>query len=122
MREFTTGAIRDDDKEKPDYEGFLSPLVIERYGEYMNKHRKQADGNLRDSDNWQKEFGDNHFAVCMKSLYRHFLEVWFIHRGYKRWDKQRNEEITIEEALMALLFNVMAYAHKLLKERIKNEI
>ena len=53
MRKFETGATRDDDQDKIDYEGFESPEVLHRYGQYMHKHRKQADGKTRDSDNWQ---------------------------------------------------------------------
>jgi hypothetical protein len=112
MREFSTGATRDNDTTKNDYEGFLSPLVLERYGNYMTKHRKQADGQLRDSDNWQKGIPKD---VYMKSMWRHFLDVWFIHRGYKRFDKQRNEDITLDEAICALLFNVMGYLFEILK-------
>ena len=52
MRHFKSGATRDSDETKIDFEGFMSPLVIERFGEYMTKHRIQADGGLRDSDNW----------------------------------------------------------------------
>jgi hypothetical protein len=113
MREFKTGATRDIDTNKNDYEGFLSPTVLERYGYYMTKHRKQADGQLRDSDNWQKGIPKD---VYMKSAWRHFLDVWFIHRGYKRFDKQRNEDITLDEALCALLFNIMGYLHEFLKD------
>jgi len=54
MREFISGATRDDSEGKNDYEGYLSPLVLRRFGDYMTLHRKQADGKLRDSDNWQK--------------------------------------------------------------------
>ena len=52
MRNFDTGATRDTDKGKNDYEGFYSPLVVEAFGDYMTKHQLQADGKLRDSDNW----------------------------------------------------------------------
>lgn len=119
IRKFETGATRDTDIGKNDYEGFLSPLVIERFGNYMTKHRIQADGSLRDSDNWQRGFGigEKHFQTCIKSMWRHFLDVWFIHRGYTRVDKQRNEDITIDEALCALLFNVMAYLHQYLANK-----
>ena len=116
MRQFDTGATRDSDVNKNDYEGFLSPEVLERYGDYMTKHRKQADGNLRDSDNWQKGIPKNAY---IKSMWRHFLDVWFIHRGYKRFDKQRNENISIDEALCALLFNVMGYLFEVLKNTNK---
>jgi hypothetical protein len=114
MREFKTGATRDSDNTKNDYEGFFHPSVIERYGNYMTKHRLQADGKLRDSDNWQRGMPKE---VYIKSAWRHFLDVWFIHRGYKRFDKQRNEEITIQEALCALLFNVMGYLFEDLKPK-----
>ena len=116
MREFDTGATRDSDTNKNDYEGFYHPLVVERFGNYMTKHRIQADGKLRDSDNWQKGIPKDAY---IKSLWRHFLDVWFIHRGFKRYDKQRNEDVTIEEALCAILFNVQGYLYEILKE--KNE-
>lgn len=113
MREFKTGATRDTDVGKNDYEGFLSPLVIKRFGEYMNKHRKQADGKLRDSDNWQKHFGEKHYDVCIKSLWRHFMDLWMEHRGFSSREG-------IEDALMAILFNTMAYTDKLLKDKLNN--
>jgi len=105
MRQFDTGATRDSDTDKPDYEGFLSPIVIKRYGEYMNKHRKQVDGKLRDSDNWQKGIPRDAY---MKSAFRHFIEWWQEHRGIKTKDG-------IEEALCALIFNTMGYLHEYLK-------
>ena len=113
MRHFDSGATRDDDKNKPDYEGFYSPLVIEAFGSYMNKHRIQADGELRDSDNWQKGIPKDAY---MKSLWRHFLDAWFIHRGYKRIDKQTGQELTMKEVLCAILFNVQGYLFEILKK------
>lgn len=112
MRNFNTGASRDDDFDKLDFEGFLSPLVLERYARYMKKHQKQSDGKIRPSDNWQKGIPKN---VYMKSLWRHFLDIWCLHRQIKRWDKQRNEEITVTEALCAILFNTMGYLFEELK-------
>jgi hypothetical protein len=50
MRKFKSGALRDNDTDKIDFEGLLSPLVLERFGEYMHRHRNTADG-VRDSDN-----------------------------------------------------------------------
>jgi len=114
IRKFLTGATRDTDEGKYDYEGFLHPLVIERFGEYMNKHRKQSDGSLRASDNWQKGFGEKHFDVCMKSLWRHFHDLWMEHRGYKSREG-------IDDAICGILFNTMAYYHRLLMNRKKNE-
>ena len=49
MRQFETGATRNNDTSNLDYEGFLSPLVIKRFGEYMHKHRLQADEKIRES-------------------------------------------------------------------------
>lgn len=114
IRKFVTGATRDTATGKNDYEGFLSPVVIESFGNYMTSHRKQSDGSLRDSDNWQKGIP---FTAYMKSMWRHFLDLWFIHRGHKRFDKCNGHEITIEEACCAILFNVQGYLHEHLKER-----
>ena len=108
MRKFESGATRDDDADKIDYEGLLSPLVLERFGQYMTQHRKQADGKLRDSDNWQKGIPK---SAYIKSMFRHFVEIWTIHRGYKN-------ESGLEDALCALFFNVQGYLHEYLKEKL----
>lgn len=112
IRKFDTGATRDTDEGKLDYEGFLCPLVIERYAEYLHRHRVQADGGLRDSDNWQHGIPR---TVYMKSMWRHFKDVWTLHRGY------RIKGMFIQEALCALLFNVMGYLHEELKAQKKRE-
>lgn len=105
MRTFETGATRDTDRGKLDYEGFLSPAVLERYARYMHKNRVQADGNIRDSDNWQRGIP---VAQYMKSMWRHFMDVWTMHRG--------NRGMALEEALCAVLFNVMGMLHETIKE------
>ena len=114
MRRFKSGATRDDDNTKLDFEGFLSPLVIEAYGDYMHQHRIQSDGSLRDSDNWQAGIP---FTAYIKSLFRHFIDLWFLHRGYERYDKKDGHKITKKEALCAILFNAQGYLH----EEIKGE-
>jgi len=112
MRTFNTGATRDQNDTKPDYAGFLSPLVIKGYGQYMHKHRKQADGTLRSSSNWKKGMSKD---VYMESMWRHFLDVWLEHEGYKSRDG-------LDEAMYGLLFNVMGFIHETEKERlIENE-
>ncbi len=111
MRAFETGATRDTEEGKYDYEGFLSPQVLERYAAYMHKHRVQADGSLRDSDNWQKGMP---FPAYMKSAWRHFMEWWKLHRQPIRSRRAHDE---LEEALCAMLFNVQGYLHELLKAR-----
>ena len=105
MRTFKTGATRDSDENKLDFEGFLSPLVLERFAEYMHAHRKQNDGKLRDSDNWQKGIPRDAY---MKSMWRHFFDVWKLHRGLKC-------QYDMKMALCALLFNVQGMLHEELK-------
>lgn len=104
-RTFESGATRNTDAGKHDYEGFLSPLVLERFAEYMTKHRYLEDGTVRDSDNWQKGIPKDAY---MKSAWRHFMDVWKRHRGLPT-------EEPLEAALCALLFNVMGYLHETLK-------
>lgn len=106
-RNFETGAYRDSDDGKPDYEGFLSPAVLTAFADYMHSHRTQSDGRVRASDNWQKGIPRD---VYMKSMWRHFMDVWADHRN-------GNDEDVQLEALMALLFNVQGYAHEILSER-----
>lgn len=101
VREFATGATRQDDADKPDYEGCLSPLVIERFGAYMLAQQETPDG-VRASDNWQLGIPADAY---MKSAWRHFLTWWKAHRAG-----------TVDEtALCALLFNTMGYLHEHLK-------
>lgn len=95
MRQFETGATRDAVEDKLMYEGFLAPRVLKRYAEYMHQHRKQADGNLRAPDNWQKGIPR---CAYMDSLIRHNFELWL---------KWREEGQLDEELLCAILFNVM---------------
>ena len=112
VRTFATGATRDTNEDKPDYEGFLSPLVLVRYGEFMLKHQKQSDGTLRDSDNWQKGMPQD---VSMKSGFRHFMDWWGMHRT-QRFVLSYPSKVAFEDALCALMFNVMGYLHEHLKK------
>ncbi len=106
-REFKTGASRDSDEGKLDYEGFFSPLVLIRYANYMHKHRHLPDGTLRASDNWQKGIP---LEAYMKSLWRHLMSVWCWHRGFE-------PEETVEDALCGIIFNAMGYLHELKKKK-----
>lgn len=96
-RLFETGATRDTDTTKLDYEGFLSPRVLRRYAEYMHKCRLHSipPGELiREPDNWQRGIPK---TAYMKSLMRHVVEAWEDHRNSK-YD---------QETLCAILFNAM---------------
>ena len=110
MRVFDTGATRDITEGKLDFEGFMSPLVIEAFAQYMEDNRKTKLG-VRDSDNWQKGIEKK---VYMKSLFRHFMAVWKEHRGIKTEDG-------ILKSLMGVMFNTMGMAFELLKEGDTNE-
>lgn len=110
VREFETGATRDVDTNKLDYEGFFSPLVMERYAQYMHGKRRLADGSYRDADNWQKGMPREAY---MKSGFRHFFDWWALHRGWKRIALE-----PLETALCGLLFNVMGYLHETIKARL----
>jgi hypothetical protein len=107
MRTFETGATRDTDENKLDYDGFLSPRVLKRYAEYMHRHRRQPDGKLRDSDNWQKGIP---LDAYRKSAWRHFMDVWTLARS----ELTVAGRLDLEEAICALLFNLMGYLHELL--------
>jgi hypothetical protein len=114
-RTFETGATRDADFDKPDYEGYLSPLSIERYGQYMLKHQLQSDGTKRDSDNWQKGIP---LAQYVKSLLRHVVQVWKVHRGYQIDGSSRDPQ-DIEEILCAVIFNAQGMLHEIIKKRLE---
>ena len=109
VRVFETGATRDTDGGKLDYDGFLSPLVLQRYAQYMHKHRVQPDGKLRDSDNWKKGIPTKQY---MKSLWRHFFDVWAVLSGFPSHAVEKN----LSEALCAVLFNTMGLLHETLKK------
>lgn len=118
IRKFESGATRDTAEDKYDLEGFLSPLVLDRFAEYMHKNRLQSDGSLRDSDNWQKGIP---LPAYMKSKFRHDQDMWKLHRGYPaiRMEKGELVEVDMEEAICGVLFNAMGYLHEVLKAKLE---
>lgn len=111
-RTFDTGATRDTDEGKLDFEAFLSPAVIIRYAEHLHKHAMQSDGEMRPGDNWQRGIKKEVYA---KSMHRHFIDVWCHNRN--RSDLAVED---LETALCALMFNVMGYLFEVLKEKDKD--
>ncbi len=105
MRKFKSGASRNSEKGKLDFEGFFSPIVLESRAKYMDKHRHLEDGTLRNSDDWQQGMP---LPVYMKSMWRHFFAVWKMHRGYSHAE-------TIEDSLIGLMFNAEGYLSEILK-------
>jgi hypothetical protein len=106
IQKFTTGATRSADEHKFDYEGFVNPEVLHRYGRYMHEHRKQRNGQLRDSDNWQKGIPLTNYV---KSLVRHVIDLWRLHRGYIVINPDTNKQHTADELCCAIMFNSMGY-------------
>jgi len=114
MRTFAGGATRDTLSNKPSYRGFLSPLVLRRFGQYMLKYQVQPNGEKRSPDNWKKGMPDD---VYLDSLLRHTMDVWLHQEGHEWFAEE-----TLEEALCACLFNVQGYLHEILKKQETQEI
>ena len=114
IRTFETGATRNLSTTKINPAKALSPLVIQRYSEYMRDMRKQKDGTLRADDNWQKGISLESFV---ESGQRHSLHWWMIDAGHKYLSEDDGHEIDVEEACCALMFNVMGYLHESLKAK-----
>lgn len=110
VRTFDTGATRDANHDKLDYEGFDSPLVTKRYAQYMHLHRHQSDGSLRAADNWQKGIPKQAY---MESLVRH-VEDAKLH-----WDGYADEAVdpNFENVLCAILFNAKGLLFELIRDR-----
>ena len=100
IRQFNTGATRDTNENKLEYARFFSHEVLKRRAEYMDKHRKQSDGKLRDPDNWKKGIP---MEVYKDSAFRHFHDWW----------SGKDEE----EAICALMFNCEGFLFELLKKK-----
>lgn len=122
LRRFATGAIRDGEDDKLDYDGTLSPLVLHCYASYIHSHRRLKNGTTRAADNWQYGFP---LETYMRSGWRHFMEWWGLHRGYKAKFGQtcgqasaasrRSDLTAIERALCGVLFNASGYLHEVRK-------
>ena len=70
MSSFETGATRNTDEGKLHYKGFLSPRALRKYAEYMEHHRVQADGSIRDPDNWKKEKSIKTYKAAISDIIR----------------------------------------------------
>jgi len=104
--EFPSGAYRDGQEGKLDYEGHISPLALQAYAEYMHNARYRPDGTVRESDNWQLGIP---ISSYVKSLLRHVMDVWL-------WQRGGNNEEPIKAALCGTIFNAMGMLHELVKE------
>ena len=107
IRQFDSGATRDTSKTKLDPFGFLSPVAMHRFSEYMHKHRTQSDGSLRDSDNWKKGMPKEEYV---RSLIRHIMDFWLVTSGEApRYDTKVSDP---DEIACAIMFNIQGYLHE----------
>jgi hypothetical protein len=107
LRSFDSGATRDTAEGKLDMEGFTHPMVMLQFAKYMNMNRVQSDGQLRDSDNWQKGIPTEAYV---KSLRRHHDDVWLEWRNFPT-------EAGMIAALCGIMFNTMGMLKEILQNR-----
>ena len=119
IRRFSSGATRDDDSYKFDIEGFIHPEVLEVYSAYMHKHRRQPDGTMRASDNWQQGMPRKEYV---KSLVRHTMELWRTCRGMEVRDKKTGELISQMDSLCGIFFNVQGLMLEIILGRVVTEL
>jgi hypothetical protein len=105
MREFESGATRDDEHGKLDFEAALSPQVLWEFAAYMEKHSHLPDGSIRSADNWQKGFPND---VLMKSLMRHIMDIWMLHRDQHPVRPEDGKVVTWDDALGGAMFGIQA--------------
>jgi hypothetical protein len=113
VRTFPSGATRDTAEGKYEYTGFLSPTVLKAFAAYMHHHRYQADGMLRDADNWKKNMPKDE---CLKSLFRHVMDLWLIMETGKSIRPETGEEVTLDEAFGGIFFNNQILWHQHIQE------
>ena len=114
IRTFETGATRDTTQGKLDYVKALSPIVLRRYVQYLDKHRLQPDGSYRDFDNWKKGIPQETYR---SSQGRHFFDDWLLSEGYETEDNH-GPVTDIEDVLCAELFNIQGRLYEILKARL----
>lgn len=108
IRQFKTGATRDTDGGKLHIVGYYSPLVMERFSQYMLRHETQSDGKMREPGNWKKGIPQDAY---LDSLVRHVLDVWL------EQETGSGSREGAEEALCGILFNAQGLLHERLKKK-----
>lgn len=111
VRTFDSGATRDTTVGKLSYVKALSPIVLQRYVQYLDAHRKQSDGSMREFDNWKNGIPEDTY---LDGLGRHFIAVWLLAQGYPASDN--HGPVTLEDSLCAIIFGASGWLHELLKK------
>jgi len=112
IRTFGTGATRDTSAGKLSYVKALCPIVLQRYVQYLDKHRLQPDGSMREFDNWKKGIPRETYQ---DSRMRHEITAWLLSQGIPAEDN--HGPVNIEDTLCAIIFNAMGELHEVLKEK-----
>jgi len=107
-RVFESGASRDTLEGKLAFSGFLSPVVLTRFAEYMHKHRLMSDGSMRGPDNWKRGIPKD---VYLDSLLRHVMAVW---TGMSGERDMSDEEL--EDTLCGAMFNIQGLLFEHMRE------
>jgi hypothetical protein len=115
IRTFDSGATRDTTEGKLSYVKALSSIVLQRYVQYLDKHRLQPDGSMREFNNWKKGIPEDTY---FDSLGRHFVAAWLLKEGFPAEDN--HGPVNIEDSLCAIIFNSMGWLHEILKDRKEN--
>jgi hypothetical protein len=116
-RAFSTGATRNNDTTRIDWVKMLSLPAMFEYARYMRRHQKQADGSMREFDNWKGSDGAGGFPLdeVVESLVRHVLDLAALDRGIEPM-----RECELKETCCAIIFNAMAYLHTVVMKGEKN--
>lgn len=106
IRTFDSGATRDALTGKLAVHRFMSPKVVKRYCEYLESHRVQTNGEVRDPDNWKKGMPKEVYA---ESLFRHVM--------IDAWEQFESTGTITEDTLCAILFNASGFLFEGLREK-----
>lgn len=109
LRTFASGATRDTATDKPEPWGFTSALVEKAFGEYMQRHQVQSDGQKRPSNNWTKGIP---VVEYKHSLSRHVQDLRLIMEGFE----SEARTFDLIETLCAIRFNIDGLLYETLKD------
>jgi len=114
-RVFESGADRSSDAGKSHPDRALSPLVLERFAQYMLVHNGTGNPPRRE-DQWQLGFPMDSF---MESGFRHFMAWWKMHKGMPVKNEKGQPVTDVQEVLCALFFNIQGYLHEVLMSEME---
>ena len=116
MKQYASGATRNNSEHKLAHHGFNSAICDRSYAEYMHKHRIQADGKIRDPDNWQKGIDEENY---LDSMYRHMQDLRLHRAGVAVYCPDDGHEVGAIELLNAIEFNVKGLKYELLLKKLR---